>query len=184
MSKDWRERLERCAARFWSRVERKSADECWVWTGSLTGKPGLKYGNFWIHPFGTLRVHRVSWELANGPIPSGMFVCHKCDNSKCCNPAHLFLGTASDNNEDMYAKNRRISQKSAKRDGDFARGGENHKAKLTETIVAEIRTSTESTVLIARRLGLNRDTISRARYGHRWSWITDPAPWPRPEQKR
>jgi hypothetical protein len=50
--------------------------------------------------------YRAVWERANGPIPEGMFVCHRCDNPRCVNVDHLFLGTAFDNNHDMIAKGR------------------------------------------------------------------------------
>ena len=50
--------------------------------------------------------HRVAWILANGEIPEGMCVLHKCDNPPCCNPNHLFLGTLNDNIQDCYSKGR------------------------------------------------------------------------------
>ncbi len=50
--------------------------------------------------------HRVAYTLAFGPIQPRMVVCHRCDNGLCCNPAHLFLGTAGDNSRDMMAKGR------------------------------------------------------------------------------
>ena len=63
-------------------------------------------GDCWIRPGMKSRRSREAWELANGPIPDGMFVCHTCDNPPCCNPAHLFLGTPSENVLDAVAKGR------------------------------------------------------------------------------
>jgi len=79
---------------------------CWNWTGYLNGG----YGAFCIGgPIRTNRVrkaHRVAWEIYNGEIPDGMCVCHHCDNPKCCNPNHLWLGTHKQNMEDMKSKGR------------------------------------------------------------------------------
>lgn len=85
------------------RLERNSIPEpnsgCWLWTGSRV-RGG--YGKF--NPL--LRAHRVSYEEYKGPIPNGMFVCHRCDTPSCINPNHLFLGLPKDNVEDMMAKGR------------------------------------------------------------------------------
>ena len=78
------------------------ATGCHNWTKSLNSKG---YGRIKIN--GTRKlVHRVSYELHSGPIPEGLFVLHRCDNRKCCNPEHLSVGTNQDNMDDKVAKGR------------------------------------------------------------------------------
>lgn len=86
--------------RFWVQVD-KSGD-CWLWTGA---KSPSGYGQFAVNRQPT-RVHRYSWELANGPIPAGLSVLHRCDVRNCLKPEHLWLGTAADNQRDMTEKGR------------------------------------------------------------------------------
>lgn len=88
-------------SRFWRKVD-KSGD-CWEWRG-FRGANG--YGKAHLTRKPSTYAHRIAWTLTNGPIPKGMHVCHHCDNPPCCNPAHLFLGTAKDNVHDMMVKGR------------------------------------------------------------------------------
>lgn len=86
--------------KFYSRIER-TPQGCWEWKGI---KPG-EYGRMWIASR-IIHSHRVSYMMHHGEIPHGMFVCHRCDVSQCCNPAHLFLGSSKDNSRDMCSKGR------------------------------------------------------------------------------
>lgn len=97
------ELTERQLSRFWRRVEKPHGDEgCWKWVGSINDKG---YGIFTIGRL-TARSHRISFYLANGPIPENMFICHTCDNPECVSPKHLFPGTALDNARDCLSKGR------------------------------------------------------------------------------
>lgn len=119
-------------AAFWARIDRVNGPihpvcgQCWMYLGN----PSQRYGHF-----KDVFAHRFVWELVNGPIPEGMLVLHECDNGKCVNPGHLFLGTPQDNMDDKMSKGRQ---------GDSGtktppHGSLNGRAKLTEEIVTQIR---------------------------------------------
>lgn len=89
---------------FWSRVDRsRGPGACWPWQQKI-GSSG--YGVVYAGKGREARTHRVAFELTNGAIPVGLSVLHHCDNRPCCNPTHLFLGSAADNSRDMVAKGR------------------------------------------------------------------------------
>jgi hypothetical protein len=77
--------------------------DCWNWTGAIddTGAGTICWKGW------QGRQYRFAYEVFVGPIPEGMSVLHKCDNRRCCNPAHLFIGTQQDNIDDMIAKGRK-----------------------------------------------------------------------------
>lgn len=87
--------------RFWRYVTAGPVDECWVWQGNRNNQ-----GYGMLHVGKPTYAHRFSYEMANGPIPPGMFILHSCDNRPCVNPAHLRVGTSLDNMRDMIAKGR------------------------------------------------------------------------------
>jgi hypothetical protein len=128
--------------KFMSRVD--TSGSCWLWTGGNDGQYG--YGHVWLsddRP--TVKTHRLAWELAHGPIPPGMWVCHSCDTPACCRPSHLFLATNRGNIQDAMRKGRL--------------GGKLHPL-LRDEAIASIVAGRETQAMAARRLGVNPSTVS------------------------
>ena len=86
--------------RFWSKVDKKGPDECWNWIASIT-KSG--YGKFYLNK--SMGSHRAAWILTYGDIPKDKWILHKCDNKRCCNPIHLYIGNGADNTKDRCNRN-------------------------------------------------------------------------------
>lgn len=134
--------------------------DCEIWP---LGKSKNGYG---IKHVGSksLYAHRLAWEAANGPIPKGMDICHRCDVRACVNPAHLFLGTRADNMRDAAAKGR-ISTK---------RGSDCWRSKLTAEQVIEARRAHAAGEMghkrLAKRFGISagamRQVIKRETWKH------------------
>jgi len=85
---------------FWNKVNVRGVKECWEWQGSRNSS-GYGYSMLMGEWTG---VHRISWILANGQIPQGRHILHRCDNKVCCNPNHLYCGTQVDNMADKVAR--------------------------------------------------------------------------------
>ena len=150
--------------RFWEKVDRLSVDGCWRWTASKN--PG-GYGTITINGR-TTKASRVSWMLEHGPIPSGLWVLHHCDNPVCVRPSHLFLGTCLDNHRDSIAKGRRS------RHGGLALGENNGRSKITNRDVAAIRKARangERVIVIAARFGTSRQNIYSITNANTWAHI-------------
>ncbi len=135
--------------RFWSKVD-KSGD-CWEWTGYRLPEG---YGRVTVNNKQVL-AHRLVIELEGSDIPSGMLVCHHCDNPPCVNPDHLFIGTSLDNTIDM--KNKRRSGR-----------------KLTYDQVVEIKAALkrgERLTPLARKYAVNVSSIWLIKDNRNWKHV-------------
>lgn len=131
----------------------KTKSGCWEYTGCIQsngyGRVRRKKGN----GFFTYHAHRYVYEQMNGPIPIGLMVCHKCDNRKCVNPAHLFLGTQQENLLDSAIKGRNVS------------------AKLNPEAVRDIRSSTLSGAELGRKYNVTGEAVNYVRRGETWRHV-------------
>lgn len=159
------------ATKFWNRVDKSGGPEaCWPWTGYRCRRG---YGQ--VSMGGRVRkAHRVALEVSGVAVPTNAEACHRCDNPSCCNPAHLFVGTRSDNMRDMVAKGRAAPfDPSIGRLARPLRGSANPASRLTPEQVLRIRgeLGARSHVAIAADHGVTRGTISQIARGKIWSWL-------------
>ena len=157
---------------FWSQVNRSNGPTaCWPWKGGTRtiGYVCTKRNRK------AIGVHRLAYQLTYGAIPIGIFVCHHCDNMRCCNPSHLFLGTHKDNMDDMKSKGRQASgNRSWQRlHPEWLIRGENHpQAKLSEGQVRSIRQQYAqhncSQRSLAKQYGVDQSVIGDIVTGHTW----------------
>ncbi len=136
--------------RFWARIDKRGDDECWPWDKPhSTGYGRMKWSDGQQHS-----AQRIAYLLTYGWLPPEVAsVCHKCDNPRCCNPRHLWLGTTADNNRDRHEKGRSF------------RGMGHHSARLTDEQVRAIRATTGPLKTAAQFYGVSMTTISEIR---RW----------------
>lgn len=157
------------AIRLWRRVVKDAATGCWNWTGSTNDGYGM-IGERTSDRKITHKTHRLSWELVKGTIPEGLQVLHRCDNRRCVNPEHLFLGTLRDNMADMVAKNRQA--RGAKViPHNLAVGTRQPGAKLKEADIPIIREALAKGVTckaLAGAFGVCAMTIQKVRNGTGW----------------
>jgi hypothetical protein len=155
-------RLCRREYSFWARLVNGYEvmdNGCWEWKGRFytNGYGAIAYGK------GCSRqAHRSMYLRAVGPIPPGAFVCHHCDNRKCVNPSHLFLGSPADNTHDAMTKDR------------LARGERVGGHKLTTEQAKEIASIRGQTQRVtAEQYGVSQTLISYILLGKVWRKETE-----------
>ena len=145
--------------RFWDKVQK--TDTCWNRVG---GKGHHGYGRLGVKYFGERLVHKISYILHFGPIPKGMEVCHRCDNTSCVKPDHLFIATHFNNMQDMVKKQRHIGKGGKP-------GIECPSHKLTEEQVKEIKSSTDHWTKFSNKFNISRQSICDIRCNRTWKHI-------------
>lgn len=144
--------------RFWSHVDKKSPDECWLWLCAENKVTG--YGNFTWETGRVVTAHKAAYKLSHNCEVRGRHILHRCDVKLCCNPAHLYMGTPADNARDRVERG-------------LARGGSNAgeanpRAKLTLAQVAAIKGNQVSHREAKQQFDLSAAQYYRIRNGESW----------------
>lgn len=145
--------------------------ECWRWIGSISTDGYAKCFSKEHTGKKSVKVSRYLETLLKGPISPGIVIRHKCLNKDCINPDHLERGTSKQNAEDRN------------RDGTALKGSKNHKAKLTDTQVLEIRSSDLSIVELVERYGISKPQVHSIRRGKSWRHLGGPFHYNGPPKK-
>lgn len=152
---------EKAAARLVGKSIPEPNTGCWLWLGPVD-EDG--YGASKL--FGERRAHRAAWTMANGPIPPGASILHRCDNPPCINPDHLFLGDPTSNMKDRAAKGRYVKGDAHHwhaRPETVQRGERHPGSKLSDAEVAEIRalyaTGEHTQTALALRYGVSVSAV-------------------------
>jgi hypothetical protein len=115
-------KIRSIAERFWDKVSPEPNSGCWLWTGGLAnGYAVIQRGK---RGEGLIKAHRLALTLSGVNVPDDLLVCHSCDVPLCVNPAHLYVGTQSDNMRDSHRRKRRDYSKLPRGDDHWLRRGE------------------------------------------------------------
>ena len=144
--------------RFFKKI--KKTKTCWEWTACLNH---FGYGMMGLggRLDGIERAHRVSWIIHYGVIQKKRLVLHKCDNPKCVNPKHLYIGTQKNNIDDMIKRKRYNN----------ACGENSFKHKLTKKQVLLIKNDSRSGLVIAKEYGVTHQSIYDIKNGKSWKHL-------------
>ena len=152
------------SVRFEMHVDKDPLSGCWIWNGHCAcggARPTISVNGRQV------KAHRYAYDVFVGPIPLGAYVCHKCDNTKCVNPKHLFVGSQDDNMKDMVRKGR----------ANHPVGVMNGRAVLTEENVRFIRSHYKfrhpryNQKCLAKMFGVCTLTIQEVLNGKKWSHV-------------
>jgi hypothetical protein len=139
--------------RFLAKVDRRGPDECWPWQGAKLPAGYGKIGRGGRGEGWTL-AHRVAYALAYGDPPDDRLILHSCDNPSCCNPAHLRVGSHTDNRVDF-----------------LMRGKRGPRARLSTGEVKAIREDPRTYAAIARDHGIGGEAVGRVKRRKTWRWL-------------